>query len=47
MNRVAALEVSHPLLLFVRMKANDPSRGCVELGHCAIAAYTFGVQRSR
>ena len=46
-NSVAALEVSHPLLLFVRVKADDPSRRCVDRAHCAIAAYTFGVQRSR
>ena len=37
-NRVTALEVGHPMLLFVRVKADDPSRGRVERGHCAIAA---------
>lgn len=43
MNRVAALQVRHPVAFVVDVKADDPSRRAARRLHERDVAYTLGV----
>jgi len=47
MDRVAALEIRHPVSFLVDMKADDPSGRTARRHHLPVFAYTLGVHRSR